>query len=131
MSRRVRSFAVLAAAGLFVVGPGCNEGKPSVDTSTTEATVKGTITFKGKPVTKGEVAFDPSNYQRKNEAARRVPIGADGGYSVKTLVGSNKVSFSIPEMTHDPKLQDLSLSYEVPSGESTCNIELPPPAPAP
>ncbi len=122
--------AAIAAALLIGLGPGCDD-KPAVDTSTTEATVKGTVTLHGKPVTKGDVSFDPSNYQRKSETARRVPIGADGSYSVKTLVGANRVSFAIPAMARDPKLQDLSLTYEVKEGENTYDITLPPPPEGP
>lgn len=125
--RTVAGAAVAFFTMAMAISPGCaGEGKPSVDTSNEEATVKGTVTFKGKAVSKGEVAFDPSNYLRKSEAARRVPIGPDGTYSVKTLVGVNRVSFSIPEMARDPKLQDLSLEFDVKSGENPYDITLPP-----
>lgn len=118
----------LAAAVLLVIGLdlGCGEGKPSVDTSTEEASVKGIIKFKGKPVTKGEIAFDPSNYQRKSEAARRAKIGPDGSYTVKTLVGDNRVSFSIAEMARDPALQDYMIPFIVKTGENTFDVDLPP-----
>lgn len=122
---------VLVASGVLAIGLGCGGGTPAVDTSTEEATVKGVVTFKGKAVSKGEIAFDPSNVKRKMEAARRAPIGPDGSYSLKTLVGENKVSFSIPETARDPKLQDLLIPKNVASGENTFNFELPPPPSAP
>jgi len=128
MRRIPRRIIAQAMSGLLMIGLGCGEGKPAVDTSTEEATVKGVVTFKGKPVAKGEIAFDPSNFQRKTEAARRAPIGADGSYSLKTLVGENKVSFTIPETARDPKLQDLSIPKVIASGDNTLNFELPPPA---
>ncbi len=131
MHQCLRRAAAVAATGMLILGMGCGDDKPAVDTSTTEATVKGTVKLKGKLLTRGEIAFDPSNYQRKNETARRVPIGKDGSYSVKTLVGANRVSFSVPEMARDPKLQDLSLQYDVQPGENTYDIELPPAPPAP
>ncbi len=131
MPQYLRRAAALAATGLLILGMGCGDDKPSVDTSTTEATVTGTVKLKGKLLTRGEIAFDPSNYQRKGETARRVPIGKDGSYTVKTLVGANRVSFAVPEMARDPKLQDLSLSYDVQSGDNTYHIELPPPPSAP
>ncbi len=128
----LRRATALAATGLLVLGLGCGEGKPSVETSTTEATVKGTVKLRGKLVTRGEISFDPSNYQRKNETARRVPIGKDGSYTVKTLVGANRVSFAVPAMARDPLLQDLSLQYDVQAGDNnTYHIELPPPPPGP
>ncbi|MEJ7640103.1 MAG: hypothetical protein WKF75_19590 [Singulisphaera sp.] len=60
-----------------------------------------------------------------------MPIGKDGSYTVKTLVGANRVSFAVPAMAHDPLLQDLSLQYDVQSGDNTYDIELPPPPPVP
>lgn len=128
-SRRVRRLAVIASLAL---GAGCGGGgKPSVDTSMEEATVKGTVKFKGAPVTKGEIAFDPSNYQRKSETARRTKIGSDGSYTVKTLVGDNQVSFTIAEMARDPKLQDFMMHYDVKSGENNFDIALPPASSSP
>lgn len=117
----------LSAFALLTIGSGCDGGgKPSVDSSMEEATVKGVVKFKGELVTKGEIAFDPSNYQRKMEAARRVKIGPDGSYTLKTLVGDNRVSFAIPAMARDPQLQDLMIPYIVKRGENSFNIELPP-----
>src|SRR3954447_16518196 len=88
----LRGLAGLASAGLVIVVSGCGDGRPSVDTSTTEATVKGTVSIRGKPATGGQVSFDPSNVARKSETARKVPIGKDGSYEVKTLVGLNQVT---------------------------------------
>ena len=133
MSTRLRT-ASAAAAGAVLTAClvlGCQGSTPSVDTTTAEASVHGTITFKGKPVTKGEVAFDPSNYLRKNEASRRVEIGKDGSYSVKTLAGVNRITFRIPEMMHDAKLQDLSLEFQAQPGDNAYNMDLPPAATAP
>ena len=77
-----------ALLGLGMLG--C-DGKPSVETSTTEAKVKGTVTIKGKVATKGKVVFDPSNYKRKNESVRQADISADGTYEITTLIGPNTV----------------------------------------
>ena len=57
----------------------------------TEGTVRGTVTIKGKPATKGEVVFDPSNYERPNAEAHRAPIQEDGSYEVTTQVEYNMV----------------------------------------
>src|SRR5262245_43804881 len=65
---RIR-IAALVPVALMVIGWGCS-GTPAVSTSTTEATVKGTVTIQGKPATKGTVEFDPANYQRKDVQAR-------------------------------------------------------------
>ena len=64
------------AAALFV-GWGCGGGAPPVDSSTAEATVQGTVTARGKPVTRGVITFDPSNIERP-VGPRTAPIGKDG-----------------------------------------------------
>jgi hypothetical protein len=78
---------------LALLGPvwGCSDGKPPVSDSTEEATVSGTVHLGGKPASKGYVQFDPSNYLRRTEAVRKADVGADGTYTVKTLVGENTV----------------------------------------
>ena len=111
------SSALLASAW------GCGEGKPSVATSTAEGTVKGTVTIKGKPATRGEVIFDAANYQRKNVAAKSAPIGKDGAYSISTLVGENRVVVSSPDM---PKGRVATQEYnlDVKAGENSFNIDV-------
>ena len=92
-----RYTATLVPAFLLLAALGCMDSRPSVSSSTTEATVKGTVTIKGKPATKGSVVFDPSNYARKNEQPRSAPLNKDGTYSIKTLIGSNSIRVSSPE----------------------------------
>jgi len=113
--------------GLLVLASasGCGSGRPSVDTSTSEGTVRGTVKVRGKPVTAGKISFDPSNVARKSEPARTAPIGSDGSYTVKTLIGLNQVTFSGPAFNKERELQDASLRYEVQRGEATYNIVLP------
>ena len=72
---------------------GCGDGKPSTDTSLTEATVTGVVKANGEPVTEGgTIAFNPSNYGRK-VAARTAEIGPDGRYTLTTYTGDNQVSY--------------------------------------
>ena len=107
---------------------GCGDGTPSVSSSTEEATVKGSVSFKGKKVAKGTITFDPANVNRKMAGSASAPIGADGTYTLKTMVGENQVSFSIPEMSAvgDPTLGYLRIPKDVASGESTIDFDLPP-----
>lgn len=116
-----RAVILPVVAGL-VIGWGCGEGKPSVDTSTAEATVKGTVTLNGKPATQGEVVFDPANYQRKDAAPRSAPIESDGSYSVTTLTGTNQVNVNSPELTDSDV---AALEFDVQSGDNTFDIVLP------
>src|SRR4051794_25834000 len=46
-----------SAATLVLIGWGCGSYAPPVDTSTTEATVKGIVTIRGKPVAEGTISF--------------------------------------------------------------------------
>src|SRR4051812_35136641 len=113
-----------AAATLVTIGWGCGSDAPPVDTSTTEATVKGIVTIRSKPVSEGTISFDPSNMKRKSEPVRNAKIGKDGSYTIKTLVGRNNVSVSTPVTDKDPVLQYNSFSFDVANGDNTYAIEV-------
>lgn len=126
-NRHRHALARAAIAAVLFVAAGCaGESPPSVSTSTEEATVKGTVKYRGKPVTKGEIRFDPSNIRRNQAGPVSAPIGKDGSYTVKTLVGTNVVSFNIPALAKAaPKLVYTTFNYDVPAGESTYDVDLP------
>jgi hypothetical protein len=48
-----------------LVAVGCGSGAPYAELSLTEGTVTGRVRTQGKPVTKGQVIFDPSNVNRR------------------------------------------------------------------
>lgn len=114
----------LLAGWLLLVSWGC-DGKPPVDTSTEEGMVTGTVTVMGKRPTKGLVRFDPSNYKRQVPYCE-APIAKDGTYSIKTLVGRNQVSISVPSMNLSREMDGLEFRYDVASGPNTYDIVLPP-----
>ena len=69
--RSLRNWATALVTTTFLaISAGCS-GTPSVESSTTEATVKGTVTARGKPVTEGELRFNPTNYMREGVGAPR------------------------------------------------------------
>jgi hypothetical protein len=109
---------------LLAASSGCSD-TPSVESSTTEATVKGTVTARGKPVTEGELRFNPTNYQREGVGARTAQIQKDGHYEVKTPIGQNSVSLTGPAIAKDPQLAYGALSFDVKSGENEYNVVLP------
>jgi hypothetical protein len=115
----------LAAAGLLAVASGCGGGRPSVDTSTAEATVSGTVTVDGKPASGCTISFDPSNVERKNASASTAQIGEDGSYSLTTLVGQNMVSFSGPLMSKYPDIVNGAFMHDLAGGPNTINFTLP------
>lgn len=127
---RVRSgpirFFGLATTALLVVAWGC--GSPEVSTSTTEATVKGKVTVDGKPAAKGTISYDPSNVERKFVPSHSAEIADDGSYSLTTLVGKNRISFSGRPLG---KYQYTELEYDVQAGENTHDIAFPMPTPTP
>jgi hypothetical protein len=124
--------AIWAASltALLTLG-GCDNPAPSVSGSGQEATVKGVVKYKGKPVTEGTIRFDPANISRKDAKAVSAPIGKDGSYTLKTLVGGNSINVDLPAALTkgDPSLGMSSNNYDVPSGESTKDLDLGTPAP--
>jgi hypothetical protein len=112
----------LFATTFLVIGWGCS-GTPRVDTTTEEATVRGVITIKGKPVTSGRVIFDPANFKRKVEP-RKADIGKDGSYSIKTLVGENVVKLESNQVLK-ANLEMQFISTNVTPGDNTFDIKLP------
>ena len=128
MPRAVARIALGLAVMGMPVSSGCSS-KPPVSSATTEATVSGTVTIRGKLATKGEVIFDPSNYRRKSEPYRTAPIGPDGRYSIKTLVGQNTVRVGAPEIEADEQMLGVLIPLDVKEGESTFDIEIPRPGP--
>jgi hypothetical protein len=115
------------ASTLLMTMWGCGDERASVDTTTAEAKVSGTVRVRGKPMNGGEISFDPSNYQRKDEKPRKAKIGADGTYSVVTLQGQNSARISSPMMAKEPQLAYGIHTIEVKPGDNSFDIDLPPP----
>ena len=112
----------LLATGLVA---GCGE-TPSTSSSEEKATIKGIVTFEGKPVTKGTITFDPSNVNRRMAPTSTATIGPDGSYSLTSLVGRNTVSFDLPGLgTVQNRLNYSRINHEVTPGENSFNAELP------
>jgi len=118
----LQASAALAATVLLVLTSGCGDSPPPTNTTNTEVTVKGVVKIDGVPATEGQVEFDPSNYERQT-APRKVDIGKDGSYSIKTYPGQNNIKL-LGEVAHkNPILQQARLRYDVPSSETTHDLE--------
>jgi hypothetical protein len=115
----------LAATALIAAVGGCGDGAPAVDTTTAEATVSGKVMLKGKPAAGSTISFDPSNIERKDERARSAKIGPDGSYSVTTLAGQNRVSFTGPAINKFPEIANVADMHELEPGENTLDFSLP------
>ncbi len=79
----------------------------------------------GKPVTGGELRFNPTNYMREGVGARTAQIQQDGHYEVKTPIGQNSISLTGPALAKDPQLAYGALSFDVQPGENEYNVVLP------
>ena len=109
----------------LIVAWGCGGGTPSVETSTEEATVRGTATVLGQPA-KGSIVFDPSNYKRKDVDIRETKFEEDGSYAITTLVGPNSVMLSLEnDIPANAEGIQTDLGFDVQPGSNTFDISLP------
>ena len=103
---------------------GCGDSYPGVDSSHTEAKVKGIILIKGKPAAGGgTISFNPSNVERK-VASITAKIGEDGSYSLSTFTGGNEVKFSGPCLKDAKELALSSRYCELAGGDNEVNFDL-------
>jgi hypothetical protein len=111
----------MAVASLWFIG-GC-DGQPAVDSSTTEATVKGVVKVGNALAKEGEIIFNPANSERKDVEPRRAPIGKDGTYTIKTLTGGNEVRLGGTLAHKNQVLSQETRSINVHEGENTFDFE--------
>ncbi len=114
------------ARALFVLAftlSGCEQGKPWVDTSLTEATVSGFVTVKGKPASGGTILFNPSNSGRI-VATKTAQIGPDGSYTIKTFTGVNQVSFDGEVASKNRGVGLVKESCDVAKGDNKADFDL-------
>ncbi len=124
--RQVVRLGGLALAAVFASADcGCSDGTPSASSSTVQATVKGKVTHKGKPLAKVGVMFNPANVNRKSAASVTTTAGADGAYEITTLVGENTVSLVGPVATKKPVLNYFNLAVDVKAGENAIDLNVP------
>jgi hypothetical protein len=122
-----RGGLVAACAVTVFLGGGCG-GETSATSSSEEAAVHGTVKLQGKLIRSGTVSFERSHGDRSTAMPRTAPIGKDGTYSLKTLVGTNRVYVSAPAFPNEPNAQRLIPECDVRSNNTTFNIEFPPPS---
>jgi hypothetical protein len=103
---------------------GCSSSVPQAESSLAEAVVSGRVTLAGKPVTTGQVIFDPANVNRRTVTARTATIQSDGTYEVKTLIGANRVTVAIPERATKGGFPYAQKIFEVKKGSNTLDIPL-------
>jgi len=122
--RRAASAGLLALLCGLTTG-GCGSGAPYAESSRTEATVSGRVTIEDKPVTNGQVIFDPANVKRPKEPARIAEIRKDGTYEVTTLIGANRVTIAIPGRRAKAGAPYVQRICDVQSGSNSFDITIP------
>src|SRR5919107_1535589 len=120
-----RCFLSFCTAAGLAIGGGCGDAKPAAESSTAEATVKGTVTVLGRPATKGQVIFDPTNINRPDAQVCTAEIGADGTYLATTLVGPNSITVIVPKPPRPMEGMNPEFGLDVQPGENTLDISLP------
>jgi hypothetical protein len=127
--RRPHDAGWVVIAALLLASSGCDPhaGAPPVSGSMEEATVKGTVKIRGKPVNGGSIVFSASNFRRPNAAPRTAAINKDGTYTVKALVGENSVEIECKELLtpKNREFKDQVWPATVASGECTIDFDLP------
>ena len=121
--RRMRYFASFLAFLTLALPQGCGDGKPSVDTSLTEATVTGVVSVKGTPASGGTILFNPSNSGRI-VPTRTAEIGPDGRYTIKTYTGDNRVTFGGEVASKNAGVGLIKEYANVESGENHVDFDL-------
>jgi hypothetical protein len=116
---------LLLAATLACWGCDGSSGDPQASSSATQASVKGKVTLKGKPLAKAEIRFNSANVNRKTAPTATATIGDDGYYELKTLVGENIVTLVVPAIRKNAGLQYMAKMVEVKEGENTFDLVLP------
>jgi hypothetical protein len=117
-----RRFFAGPFAGLLLACCGCGDsGTPPVSASTAEATVHGKVTLDGKAPTGGMISFDPSNIARKDAKISSAKIGEDGTYTIKTLVGENKITVESAETKKAMYNIDV---FDAKGGDNTHDVAL-------
>jgi hypothetical protein len=124
-----RRLACLAAAALLLSG--CGDDRPKT------ALVRGTVTYRNKPVPNGTIIFIPAD-----GTAATGTIGRDGSYTLTTfrqgdgaILGTHKVVvMALKETDNTPAPPIVPLKYmsqtasdlraEVQEGENTINFDL-------
>jgi hypothetical protein len=131
MEMRKRGLCALAGpiglAAVIAVLSGCSAG-PERESSLEEATVTGTVKVRGKLLDGGELNFNAVNPNRRVDM-RKAPIGKDGRYTAKALVGMNTVTVTPPKPRDKKQGKEFfGVNYEersivVKAGENTADLE--------
>jgi hypothetical protein len=113
----------LAAVLAWPACQGCDDGKPAVDSSKSEATVSGTVRVRGKPAEGGTIVFSASNSERI-VPPRSAPISKDGTYQLTTFTGGNQVLFEGDVAVKNREIGLIREYVDVKRGQNTHDFDL-------
>jgi hypothetical protein len=116
---------ILAAFFTFGGCDGSGGGASPVSSSTDQAKAKGKVTYKGKPLAKVEVRFNPANVNRKSASTVTAMTGDDGTYTITSLVGDNIVTLSGATVSKNPSLSYFTKLVDLSAGENSVDVDVP------
>ncbi|WP_435016400.1 hypothetical protein TA3x_003966 [Tundrisphaera sp. TA3] len=110
----------LIAATLAGGLAGCSsyDPPPPITDSMTKATVSGKVIVDGRPISKGEILFDPANINRRSAPSTTAKIEG-GSYKIETLVGPNSIRISSAELK-----RQVGSDFDVKEGSNTHDIDI-------
>jgi hypothetical protein len=119
---------ILGLAAVAAAQAGCGSGGAYVESSTEEATVKGTVKVHGKLVDGGVLHFNGFNAIRQVQT-KDATVGKDGRYTAQAYIGVNTVTFTAPKPKNMKQGREFyGLEYDertvnVQTGENTADLE--------
>jgi len=123
MEMTPRRFFGLLFLGIWIVGGGCGSssgpGAPG-----TEGELSGTVTMQGKPVTFGEVFFEPTGGPAGDTAPRTAMTGADGLYKILLIPGQYRATVRKSQGQKPPSALGEPKPLDVESGPKKFDIAL-------
>jgi hypothetical protein len=115
---------ILLATALFACGcDGISAAHPA-SSSTTEATVRGKVVQRGKPLANVEIRFNPANVNRKAVPMRSATTAADGSYEIATLIGENIITLGVRPIRKFARLHYAAKILDVKEGDNSFDLEL-------
>lgn len=120
---------ILAVAGIAVmaVAPGCTRRA-----GPTRHTVSGTVTYRGKPVPAGTIAFEPDSRQGNRGPAGyadivagrfRTHLGAISGPHLVRISGAS--GLAVDEAKDTTLFSEYTTTCELPKGPATLDFDVP------
>jgi hypothetical protein len=109
--------------GIWIVNGGCGGSSSAPGRAESEGEVSGTAKMQGKPVTSGEVLFEPTGGPAADTAPRTAFI-SEGSYNVTLIPGQYRATVQKSQGGKAPKPMGKPKELDVKSGPRRFDIDL-------